>query len=193
MKNRVAILMFLGVLLTGCSLAQVQTDCSTSGTSSNGNINATTNCTSTDTGAAVAERNRQNAEAGQAMGNALGTGLAAVIQNHRAQHFVKKFCKQNGPGATWWYQFQGQPQITGTCGDSDVARRKEIGRSDAAANSWHTQKYCETDGFIWIDGACHAEGFKSKSVSTTPQGVECPCDRYTSRDPESCRKAWQCK
>jgi hypothetical protein len=75
--------MFLGVLLTGYSLAQVQTDCSTNGTSSNGNINATTNCTSTDTGAAVAERNRQNAEAGQAMGNAIGVGIAAAIQNHR--------------------------------------------------------------------------------------------------------------
>src|ERR1019366_2982200 len=89
MKSRISMLMFLGVLLTGCSLAQVQTDCSTSGTSSNGNINATTNCTSTDTGAAVAERNRQNAEAGQAMGNALGTGLAAAIRNHRDSKIKK--------------------------------------------------------------------------------------------------------
>jgi hypothetical protein len=64
----------------------------------------------------LAERDRQNAEAGQAMGNAIGMGLAAAIQNHRARHFVKKFCKKNGPGATWWYQFQGQPRITGTCG-----------------------------------------------------------------------------
>jgi hypothetical protein len=62
--------------------------------------------------AAQAERDRQNAQAGQALGNALGN----AIQNARARHFVKKFCKQNGPGATWWFQFQGQPRITGTCG-----------------------------------------------------------------------------
>ena len=97
MKNRISMLMFLGVVLTGYSLAQVQTDCSTNGTSSNGNINATTNCTSTDTGAAVAERNRQNAEAGQAMGNAIGVGIAAAIQNHRNHpdnHHDKKVHKQ---------------------------------------------------------------------------------------------------
>lgn len=63
-------LMFLGVLLTGHSFAEVETDCTTDGKSSNGQINATTNCTSTDTGAAQAERNKQNDEALSTMGNA---------------------------------------------------------------------------------------------------------------------------
>jgi hypothetical protein len=129
MKSRISMLMFLGVLLTGCSLAQVRTDCSTNGTSSGGQINATTNCTSTDTGAAVAERNRQNAEAGQAMGNAIGVGIAAAIQNHRNHR------------------------------DKKVHRHTDIvGRDEAAAQSWHTPARCSADGFVWHDGGCHVGG-----------------------------------
>jgi hypothetical protein len=58
----------------------------------------------------------RNAEAGAEMGSAAGGLMGLAIQHARAKHFVKKFCKHNGSGATWWYQLQGQPRITGTCG-----------------------------------------------------------------------------
>jgi hypothetical protein len=138
----------------------------------------------------LAERDRQNAAAGQAMGNAIGTGIAASIENHRARHFVKKFCKQNGPGATWWYQFQGQPQITGTCGDSDVVRQGDAGRSEAAANSWHTEAYCEKDGSVWRDNSCHSrdvvrqrESERSEAVATSwHTEAYCEKDGFVWRD-----------
>src|SRR5271170_881592 len=70
MKSRISMLMFLAVLVTGHSLAQVETHCSTDGTSGDGRISTSTNCTSTDIGAEQrrqeaiqAERDRQNAEA----------------------------------------------------------------------------------------------------------------------------------
>ncbi len=100
----------------------------------------------------------------------------------------------SGKGKEEWVKFDIVQQ-TAISGQQAQSRQQFPAgkRSEAEANSWHTQKYCEDDGFIWIDGACHAAGFRPKSVSTTPQGVECPCDRYASKDPESCRKAWQCK
>ena len=30
-------------------------------------------------------------------------------------------------------------------------------KSEAQAQSWHTQDYCEADGFVWKDGGCHAK------------------------------------
>ncbi len=33
-------------------------------------------------------------------------------------------------------------------------------REEAAANSWHTQAYCEKDGYVWKDGACHTKAYK---------------------------------
>jgi hypothetical protein len=30
-------------------------------------------------------------------------------------------------------------------------------KSEAQAQSWHTQDYCESDGFKWHDGGCHAK------------------------------------
>jgi hypothetical protein len=29
-------------------------------------------------------------------------------------------------------------------------------KSESQAQSWHTQEYCEADGFLWRDGGCHA-------------------------------------
>lgn len=34
--------------------------------------------------------------------------------------------------------------------------RKSNPKSEAQAQSWHTQEYCEADGFIWRDDGCHA-------------------------------------
>jgi len=34
----------------------------------------------------------------------------------------------------------------------EAARKRE-----ASARSWHTQAYCEKDGFVWRDGVCHAQ------------------------------------
>ena len=33
-------------------------------------------------------------------------------------------------------------------------------REEAAANSWHTQAFCEKNGYVWTDGACHAKGYQ---------------------------------
>jgi hypothetical protein len=109
-------LMFLGVLLTGYCLAQVQTDCSTNGTSSNGDINATTTCTSTDTGAEQrrqeaiqAERDRQNAEAWANVGN----GISNLMLRHQVKKGIEKYCDQH-QGEPWTWQVNGQA-LSGTC------------------------------------------------------------------------------
>lgn len=39
----------------------------------------------------------------------------------------------------------------------DVART--AGRTEAEANSWHVQGYCENDGFLWINNECHIKGY----------------------------------
>lgn len=116
MKNRIAILMFLGILLTGHSFAQVETRCSTSGTSSNGNIDATTDCTSTDTGAEKrrqeaiqAERDRQNAVAWANVGN----GISDLMLRHQVKKGIEKYCDQH-QGEPWTWQVNGQA-LSGTC------------------------------------------------------------------------------
>ena len=60
------------------------------------------------------------------LGYNLGAGLGAI---HFKEHLLKKAV-------------------------ADVARQK--GRSEAEASSWHTQAYCERDGFVWKDNSCHA-------------------------------------
>jgi hypothetical protein len=45
-------------------------------------------------------------------------------------------------------------------GSASKAPRKEekpLSPREAVARSWHTQAYCEKDGFIWKDGECHAQ------------------------------------
>ena len=109
-------LMFLGVLLTGCSLAQVETRCSTSGTSSNGQISTSTDCTSTDVGAEQrrqeaiqAERDRQNAEAWANLGN----GISDLMLRHQVKKGIEKYCGQH-QGEPWTWQVNGQA-LSGTC------------------------------------------------------------------------------
>jgi hypothetical protein len=129
MKSR----MFLAVLFVAAySLAQTtttQTNCSIYG--------STASCTSTSTSdaaaqAAQAERNREMYESGQKMGQSAGN----LIQNIRARHFVKKFCEKNGAGATWWYQFQGQQRITGTCEDQQAANSIPAASPTATVDKW---------------------------------------------------------
>lgn len=161
MKNRISMLMFLGVLLSGYSLAQVQTDCSTSGTSSGGQVNATTNCTSTDTGAATAERDRRNAEAGKDMGEALGTGLAGVILRHKEKKELKRqeeireakfeaYCDQH-PGENWAWRTNGKVTSSGVCPGQmpfDLARRLYMRREQEAFAKAGVAGYAKFDGDV---------------------------------------------
>ena len=90
--------------LTGAAFGQVETTCNV-----NGN---TVQCTSNDTGAAIAERNRENAAAGRQVGEAIGN----VIYQARVRHAVKKFCKQNGHGAAYeFHQSNGVTVAAGYC------------------------------------------------------------------------------
>jgi hypothetical protein len=161
MKNRIALLIFLGVVLAGYSLAQMQTDCSTNGTSSNGQINATTYCRSTDTGgaaAAQAERNRQSAEAGQGMGKALGTRLAAVRLQHEEKKELKKEWQQTGaycdqhPGENWGRTSpDGRVTSSGVCPGQmrfDVARRVYTGALQAEFAKAGVAGYTKFDGDV---------------------------------------------
>jgi len=69
---------------------------------------------------------RQGGDGANTLGYNLGAGLGAI---HFKEHLLKKAV-------------------------ADVARQK--GRSEAEASSWHTQAYCERDGFVWKDNSCHA-------------------------------------
>jgi hypothetical protein len=109
------------------------------------------NCTTVTTPAPARAMTTQQAyEAGQD----LGRGIASI----RARHWVKKFCKKY-PGQSWWYKNPAAGiDASGVCPVDDVTRTE--GHSEAEANSWHTQLYCERDGFVWKDGVCHAQGYK---------------------------------
>lgn len=85
----IIIALFVGVIAAN---AQVQTNCTIYGN--------TANCTSTDTGAAIAERNRENAAAGEAMGKAIGTGIRAAVQHHREKKAEKEARRRYCDGTT---------------------------------------------------------------------------------------------
>jgi hypothetical protein len=165
---------------THCDVSSTQMP-SGQGTYSTGEANCTTTSTPPAQFPAVSMKQ------GYELGESLGRGIAGL----RAQHWVSKFCKKH-PGQDWSYRnLVADIDASGVCPVGQSSRSSK--QLEAEANSWHTQKYCESNGFVWVDGACHVEGFRSKSASTTPQGIDCPCDRYASRDPEGCRKAWNCK
>jgi hypothetical protein len=68
-------------------------------TNTNCSVNGNTaNCTSTttDTGA----QQQRAYEAGQQIGNALGSGIALAMQSHSKSSWVKKFCARH-PGESW--------------------------------------------------------------------------------------------
>jgi len=152
---------FLILLLSAVASAQTQTThCQGSsievpagqGTYTTG----TANCTTVTTPAPPPPVTTQQAyEAGAN----LGRGIAAI----RARHSVNKFCKKH-PGESWWYKNPAAGiDASGVCFDGNDSSRSvvgtssgSLGRNEAAANSWHTQLYCEKDGFVWRDGVCHA-------------------------------------
>jgi hypothetical protein len=83
MFTRIAIVL----VLAASAFAQIHTDCTISGN--------TASCTSTDTGAAIAERNREYAQAGNQMGQAFAVGVGRIIQNSRARHAAKREAKRS--------------------------------------------------------------------------------------------------
>jgi len=79
-------------LISVSALAQQTTDtnCTTSGNS--------INCTSTTTDRAAQQQRAY--EAGQQVGAALGTGIAAAVQAHAHSKWVKNYCAAH-PGGGW--------------------------------------------------------------------------------------------
>jgi len=110
------IALILGLLFSISAAAQTttNTNCNTQGT---GGGNSTTNCTSTSTDT-TAQR-QQDYQAGYALGSALGTGLARVIQNHSQSSWVKKYCAAN-PGKSWHWTQNGEVTARGTCQDPEI-------------------------------------------------------------------------
>jgi hypothetical protein len=106
------------------------------------------NCTTVTTPPPVSSVTTQQAyEAGQD----LGRGIASI----RARHWVNKFCKKH-PGQSWWYRNPAAGiDARGVCFSGGVAPGAT--RTEAEADSWHTQFYCEKDGFVWRNGGCHAD------------------------------------
>jgi hypothetical protein len=64
----------------------------------------------------VAERNTETYQTENDLGYPSRAKLGTAIQNARARHFVRAFCKTNGNGATWSYPLQDR-LISGTCGN----------------------------------------------------------------------------
>lgn len=88
----------IGVLLLFTPMMHGQ---QTTTTNTNCNVyggNAT--CTSTSNTTDNAAQQRQAYEAGQKVGDAIGTGIALALQSHSKNGWVKKFCAGH-PGETW--------------------------------------------------------------------------------------------
>lgn len=51
----------------------------------------------------------------------------------------------------------------------DISR--EPGRTEAEANSWHTQAYCERDGFTWTNNECHKQEYTHESGTQATEAV----------------------
>lgn len=173
MKSRIAVLMVLGVLVTGHSFAQVETHCSTSGTSNSGQINSSTDCTSTDTGAAQAERTKQNDEAMSTMGNAMGVLIGRSVQAHHYKKEIKKYCSEH-PGEDWFSRNAADAIVDrGTCpGDINPA----IARTDLINNFNRDFKkngvagYAEIVGDTFMLHSERASGIRFKMVLQEPVG-----------------------
>jgi len=106
----------LGLLLSVQVVAQTTTNTNCN-IQSTGSTSASANCTSTSTDT-TAQR-KQDYEAGAALGNALGTGLARAMQAHAETKWVKKFCAAN-PGKSWWWKQNGTVVDRGTCQDPEI-------------------------------------------------------------------------
>jgi hypothetical protein len=147
------------------------------------------NCTTVTTPPPAPPMTTQQAyEAGQN----LGRGIAAM----RAGHWVKKYCKTH-PGQTWWYKNPTAGiDATGSCESTAGAAARNSAGAEAAAHSWHTQKYCEKDGFVWSNGECHANAQTASAQDPTNDqrqrgsGRTDPCPCVGSRNEATCRANW---
>jgi hypothetical protein len=156
------------------------------GTYGTGQINCTT---VTNAAPAPAITTQQAYEAGQN----LGQGIASM----RAGHWVKRYCRAH-PGQSWWYKNPAAGiDASGVCQPTTAFSTPSSSRSEAAARSWHTQKYCENDGFTWRDGECHADGPTASARQTATNadiqrgsGRTDPCPCVGSRDEATCRRNW---
>jgi hypothetical protein len=111
-------LIFASVLSHAAAQSTTNTNCTT-----NGNA---TNCTSTST----STDNTNAYRAGQQVGNALGLGIARMMQSHSQTRWVKHYCAAN-PGGNWrqWSRADGHTIATGYCPTSED-------RAVAAANEF---------------------------------------------------------
>ena len=113
------------MLTTGTlALAQVQTDCKTSGDK--------TRCTSIDVGQQDAERDRQLHETGQQLGKALGNAIALGAHGSSATR-LRKYCKEHS-GETYAYRnAEGVVLDSGTC---PTHEQQIIGDREYASFCW---------------------------------------------------------
>jgi hypothetical protein len=93
------------------STSTTQTDCSLHGN--------TADCTSTtQTQTYPPPQPRQSTQAyqnGYITGQAIGNSMAKSIAVHRANNWVKKYCKKHGSGSSWWYYNPTIGRFEGTC------------------------------------------------------------------------------
>jgi hypothetical protein len=99
MKKFAIALLFLA-LGTSAAFAQVQTNCTIYGN--------TASCTSTDTGAAIAERNRQYAQMGNGMGQ-LGAAIAIRMHAAHVQKMEEKRESEQWCAVNHMYKGQRSP------------------------------------------------------------------------------------
>lgn len=107
----------LGILLTICNGAFGQQTTTTDCTQNGNNTNCTSNTTD------YSAQQQQSYEAGQKIGNALGTGIAAAMQGHSFNKGLKKYCAEH-PGEVWHYgsKRDGTVISSGRCpSNEDVA------------------------------------------------------------------------
>lgn len=113
---RIASLLSFIILLTVPCRAQVTTTCSLYGN--------TAYCTSYDQGAAIAEQQHEQYEAGQAVGRGIGM---AIFRAH-FPGWRRGYCSQH-PGQPFNYSNASGNSITGTCPSQDVL-------ANEAATEW---------------------------------------------------------
>ena len=102
-------LLVFGVLCVSIALAQNSTTNTTC--QLNGN---TANCTSTTQQVPQATTPSQSLEQGYRVGQEMGRPIGQAIAYHRANRWVKKFCKKH-PGASWWYSSPATGRLEGAC------------------------------------------------------------------------------
>jgi len=107
MRYVATVLLFATIAVGQNSTSTTQTNCTL-----NGNM---ANCTSnTQTQVQPQQSNAQSAQQMHDGMEALGTALGTSVAYHKANKWVKKYCKKH-PGSTWWYQSPATGRLDGTC------------------------------------------------------------------------------